>query len=124
MWGLFPLRGSFWHLVKLGVEGLRRRQYLAPKWPEFLLDKDCLQVFRRSSGLSDPFVIPQAQAARVLLFSGNCTSAAWERLSEPLLGGAAQEVAALCIPDFTVEPALLLVNTEDLTIKKLSFEVA
>ena len=57
-----------------------------------------------------------------------------ERLSEPLLGGAAQEasarlrlfsdghplgslgigeeVAALCIPDFTVEPALLLVNTE------------
>ncbi|CAE7598102.1 unnamed protein product [Symbiodinium sp. CCMP2592] len=88
-----------------------RRQYLAPKWPEFLLDRDCLQVFRRSSGLSDPFAIPTpeeggAGARRVVLFSGNCEAAAWERLSEPLLGGSV-EVAALCVPDFTVEPALL-----------------
>ncbi|CAE7468636.1 POLD2 [Symbiodinium natans] len=104
------------------------RRHLAPRWPEFLVDKERLQAFREScgSGLSDPFAIPAAPQAcgRAVLFAGNCGEATWERVSGPGVEGANEEAAVICIPDFTEEPSLLLLNVQDLTIKPVRFRVA
>ncbi|CAJ1353273.1 unnamed protein product [Effrenium voratum] len=100
-----------------------REQYLAPVWPDLLAPK----ARCGSSARPDPFSIELSrEASKVLLFAGNCKAPQWEFLpassESTRKRHEEKDVLAICVPDFTEDPSILLIN-EDLSVQLIKFRL-